>query len=237
MIRCFLPASAFQGETIALPPEVSKYLSRVMRLEPGDRFVALDGEGGAWEAALSSPAEARRGALVPMHEPAVPVRLIQALPKGDKLEWILQKATELGVSRITPLATRHAVVKIEPGKIDAKLARWKAIAQEAAEQCERGRVPSIDPPALLSKLGWPDDAFVGVLAERRDAPSLLRALPPAPPPGGVVVLVGPEGGWAPEEIAALEAKGARPVSLGPRILRTETAALAALATIASLYAL
>lgn len=237
MIRCFLPAAAFAGERLLLSADVSRYLTRVMRLGAGDRFVALDGLGHAYEAVLESPASAILGPEAPAHEPGVGVRLIQALPKGDKLEWILQKATELGASRLTPLATRHAVVKLDAGKAEGKLARWKAIAQEAAEQCERGRVPEIDAPTTIARLGWAPDAFVGLLAERAAAPALLSALPPVPPPGGVVLLVGPEGGWAPEEVEALVAKGARPVSLGARILRTETAALAALAIVAARYAL
>jgi 16S rRNA (uracil1498-N3)-methyltransferase len=157
------------------------------------------------------------------------VHLIQALLKGDRWEWLLEKAVELGATRITPVVTGHTVARPGEGRSGDKLERWRKRALAAAKQCERGIVPEIDPPVPLDK-------FLKTLPAPEEGESRRAFLerageePPAPAhPGAVIRLaVGPEGGWTEQEIAQLAAAGFRGAGLGPRILRGETAALAAL---------
>lgn len=196
-------------------------------MRAGDPLVVLDGRGAAWEAELR---EVSREAVV-IHlgdaspcspEPDLDVTLIAAVLKGERQDWLIQKAVELGVSRIQPVVCARSVVRPGGEKVD----RWQRIAQEAAEQCERGIVPAVAEPLPLARASW-EGAIALVCTERQGAP-LLAALPDA---HRLALLIGPEGGWADEEVASLRERGALPVSLGPRVLRAETAALAALAAI------
>lgn len=195
-------------------------------MRSGDALVALDGRGAAWDAQIREVGRDAaviellgRGSCAP--DPAVHVTLFAAVLKGDRQDWLVQKAVELGVSRIQPIVCERSVVKPGGGE---KADRWQRIAQEAAEQCERGIVPEVAVPIALADASW-QDATALVCTERRGQP-LLAALPRA---DRMAVFIGPEGGWGDEEVVWLEGRGAIPVSLGPRILRAETAALAALA--------
>ncbi|MNY31204.1 Ribosomal RNA small subunit methyltransferase E [compost metagenome] len=154
------------------------------------------------------------------------------MPKGEKFEWIVQKATELGVSRIVPVLTERSVVKLQGDKAQDKVRRWQAIAKEAAEQCERALVPTVEAP--VSFRAWlaasPAEAVTRLAClEREGKVPLVKVLAQPLVPGAVELVVGPEGGFTPAEGEALVASGATAVSLGARILRTETASLAALA--------
>jgi 16S rRNA (uracil1498-N3)-methyltransferase len=253
--RVFLPPAAFAGQaetgqaggSVLLEGEAFHHLCRVLRLKEGDRLFALDGLGSLYHVTLDSVSKDRATGTVTGSEPAggeppVPITLAAAIPKGERWEWILQKATELGVSRIQPLMTSRTVVQIDARKAPDKLARWQKIVLEAAEQCERGRVPEVLPP-----LTW--NAFLKSAASAAAAPALMLAclerageampqvLEASPKPTSITVLVGPEGGFSPQESDEALALGAKGISLGKRILRAETASLAVLAMLAYHYEL
>ena len=165
----------------------------------------------------------------------IELTLAQGLPKGDKLDAIVRMATELGATRVVPLVCRRSVVRMEPGRSAARRVRWERIAREAAKQCGRTSVPDVCAPAPLVR--WLEDAREpGLLLCLWEAEStLLDAVLPAECPARITLVVGPEGGLAPEEVADLRAAGAVLAGLGPRILRTETAGPVGLALLQSRY--
>lgn len=239
-VRVFVPAGTVANGLATVTGEPVHYLTRVMRLGPGDAIVLLEGDGLAHEARITAAEKTRIEAEVvassPVYVPPVRVTLYQALPKADKLDWILQKATELGVARIVPLAAERSVVQIEAAKVASKLERWGKIVQEAAEQCERGEVPIVEAPLKPAAVRLGEGELGVVLAERVDARGLPAVLA-GEPPASLSLFVGPEGGWSPAELAAFEAAGIIPATLGPRILRAETAAVAALTLAMARYEL
>lgn len=239
MHRFYVERPAAAGEAAVLSPEESAHAARVLRLRPGEEIVLLDGQA-LWSARLEvvndRACEARVLETLPSPEPCARVTLIQGLPKADKLEWIAQKATELGAWALWPVEMARCVAR---GGKDSRRERLSRIALEAAKQSGRAHVPQIetarsfrqalealksDPPDLLLT-AWEEEhalpmsrAVAGFVAE--------RGLP-----GRVAIVIGPEGGIAPEEWEALRALGAVSVTLGPRILRTETAGLCALSVL------
>ncbi|MNX41972.1 Ribosomal RNA small subunit methyltransferase E [compost metagenome] len=250
--RVFLSPSAFAdagtaGGQVTLDGEAFHHLCRVLRLKEGDRLYALDGLGMLYHVTLDTVSKDRALGHVTSSEPAggeppVPITLAAAIPKGERWEWILQKATELGVSRILPLMTSRTVVQIDPRKAQDKQARWQKIVLEAAEQCERGRVPEVLTPmtwnAFLKSAATETSPSPLILAclERSGSP-MPQVLGAAPRPEAITVLVGPEGGFSPAEAEEALALGAKGISLGSRILRAETASLAVLAMLAYQYEL
>jgi 16S rRNA (uracil1498-N3)-methyltransferase len=240
MPRIFIDPRSIAGDRVHLGAGDAQYLTRVMRLGRGDTVELLDGTGEGLRCEIE---EAHREGLTArvldrflVPEPPIPITLYQALPKGDKLELIIQKATELGVARIVPVPATRSVVQLKGDRAETKVVRWQKIAQEAAEQCERGKVPVVDVPQPLKDLQLADGTLGLVLSERVVSPSLPQALPEQAPLA-IALFVGPEGGWTPEELATMRERGAIEVSLGNRILRTETAGLAALAMVMAAYEL
>lgn len=240
--RFFLPPSQIQGERLVLLDEDANHAARVLRMKEGDRLYALDGQGMLFHAEVTAVEKRSVACRVTGREPAggelpLPVTLVQGLPKGEKFEWIIQKATELGVSRIVPVVTERTVVKIQGDKAHDKVRRWQAIAKEAAEQCERALVPIVEAPVPFRHwIARPADATVARLAclEREGTLSLAKALALQATPAAIELVVGPEGGFTASEGEALVGSGAHAATLGPRILRTETASLAGLAIVGSL---
>jgi 16S rRNA (uracil1498-N3)-methyltransferase len=233
MRRLFVPRERI-GPTTRLEGEAVHYLGRVLRLRPGEELEFFDGAGSVYPARLEAlDAEAAVLAVGPASPAptAPPITLAQALAKGDKLDLVVQKATELGASRIAPLSTERSVVKLTAEKALERTRRWRRIAEEAARQCGRADVPAVDPPASL-----PD--FLAAATARGESVALLyegeRDLRlstwlAAQSDRPVALAIGPEGGFSPAEVDAARSAGAATVSLGPRIVRTETAGLAALA--------
>jgi 16S rRNA (uracil1498-N3)-methyltransferase len=211
------------------------HLVRVFRARPGDRVRLFDGRGHRWEGRLAAgPArdQVRIEELEPLpsNEPPVEIRLAQSVPKGDRWTWLLEKGTELGVARFSPVRSRYTVAAPPAEKAADRRARWVALVLAAAKQCERGAAPTVDEiedlGAFFHRLGPPaPDELRLVCLERSDAsaPALPRV------PALVTIAVGPEGGWSPEEVEAFHRASFLPLSLGPRLLRAETAAVAALA--------
>lgn len=223
-----------------LRAEEARHLAGVLRGRPGEHVAIFDGEGRRWQGRIAAIErhEVRLAELIPLasHEPPVGVDLLQALPKGERWEWILEKGTELGAGRFLPLFTGRTVARVPAERVDQRLARWRKIVLAAAKQCERGRVPEVCPPqmleACLEHLGpaHPEDVRL-YLSEREPGaprPGPAEAVPRA---GRIALAVGPEGGWSVQDRRALAAAGFAPWSLGPRILRSETAAVAGLAAV------
>lgn len=234
----FVDPAAVAGDQVTLDAEDSHHLLRVLRARPGESFTAVAG-GTAYRCELAGAegglAVGRVLAAAPAGgEPPVSVTIFQGLAKGDKFEWVVQKATELGAAAVVPVECARSVVKLEKGKAEERIRRWQKIAREAAQQCRRGRVPAVEPvmgwAAAARRAGEFDLALVA-WESRAGAPGLRHLLRGLPPGGRVAVYVGPEGGLTEAEAAAAEAAGAHLVGLGPRILRTETAGLAGLAAI------
>ncbi|MDI6710012.1 MAG: 16S rRNA (uracil(1498)-N(3))-methyltransferase [Bacillota bacterium] len=242
MPRIFLsPECRLEGDEVLVTGAEAAHLARVLRLRPGAEIDALDGEGRAWRARiLAADKEGVRarvtGARAAAPEPPVRLALVQGLARGEKMDLIIQKAVEIGVARIIPADCARTVIRLDDERGRRRRKRWQKIAVEAAEQCGRGAVPVVEPPQALgdalSLLRPGVTAFL--LWEGERATGLKDILDSVPCTKDVFVFVGPEGGFTGDEVEACTAAGARPVSLGPRILRTETAGLVAAALV--LYA-
>jgi 16S rRNA (uracil1498-N3)-methyltransferase len=168
-------------------------------------------------------------------ERSSPIVLGQALIKGDKMDWVIQKATELGVATVVPIYSRHSVIKPNPQRLDHQRTRWHRIARDAAQQSERWNIPTIADPMDLAETcrRYAAAPLKGILTERSSNPSLATLSLPRDCQHPIVLLIGPEGGWAANEQSLAQEQGFLPLSLGPRILRAETAAIAALSILQS----
>ncbi|MCL2204245.1 MAG: 16S rRNA (uracil(1498)-N(3))-methyltransferase [Defluviitaleaceae bacterium] len=240
MPKYFFPAGD-AGEALTLRGETAHHLLHVLRLKPGARITLCDGNCRDYAAVLREVDAKGASCLLELSppvlcetEPFIPVTLYQALPKGDKMETVIQKSVELGVHKIIPLYTAHSLVK----NAEKKIARYQKIAEAAAGQSMRGIIPLISPPMkfpqALGEAFFPVHWLVAVSpseAPDHSPPVSLRSFFRAHASGSIGLWIGPEGGFSPEEITALIAAGATPITLGKRVLRTETAALAALAQI------
>ena len=236
MIRLLVPIPEPAPDSLEVQGERHHYLTRVLRLTVDDDLEVFDGAGRAFTAKVRS-VEAERATLTlgaPVPSSAAPrIAIVQGLPKGDKLEWVIQKGTELGAWAFAPAITNRAVVKLDEKRAADRVQRWQKIAEEAARQCGRSDVPRVWPvrPLLDAVAAFPD-AQVLVLDEEERAQRLSAAVRADDAPR--VLVIGPEGGLSRGEVQALQARGATSVTLGPRVLRTETASLAALAVLAHL---
>ncbi|MGJ3244457.1 MAG: 16S rRNA (uracil(1498)-N(3))-methyltransferase [Elainellaceae cyanobacterium] len=224
--RVAIASSQIEGDIITLTPDQYHYLNRVLRLQSGDRFIALDGQGQWWLAQLTAQLDAQLLDPIPIsNELPLSVGLMVALPKTG-MDDIVRQATELGVSHIQPLLSDRTLLNPSPNKLE----RWRRIAKEAAEQAERQIVPHIYDP-VSSQTAWsihPGNSRY-ICAARTESTLLLNAIESSSLSSPLTLATGPEGGWTPSEIEAAIAVGWRPVSLGRRILRATTAPIAALA--------
>ena len=217
----------------------TRHLARVLRLQPGDTVVASDGAGHDYTVRLDAIRPRAQGTVVGVRAGApasrLEVTLVQGLPKSDKLEAIVRAATELGVSRVLPALTARTVVRLMGRAAEARRERWQRVAREAAKQCGRAIVPDVAVARPLSAcLDDVGDAALGLCLWEGDAPPLSTTLAEiSRAPSRVALLVGPEGGLERAEVDAARTRGWRVVSLGPRILRTETAGPAVLAIVQS----
>ena len=238
-----VPRVYFPGEVTAhglsdLSPEQSHHVAHVLRLARGDAVVAFDGRGSEYDAVIErlskSAVTLRMGdAKAVDRESPLQVTLAQGVSTGERMDYTVQKAVELGVYAIQPVVTERSVVRLDSERAARRVAHWRSIAVAACEQCGRNRLPEIHPvTSFAAWLGTPRaDGMRLTLAP--DA--ALRLVDMEPVAGPVVLLVGPEGGLAPREHADAIAAGFTPARLGPRVLRTETAAVAALAVLQTLW--
>jgi 16S rRNA (uracil1498-N3)-methyltransferase len=236
--RVFVEVPIAAGVEADLPDAAAHHVNTVLRLRPGAELVLFDGLGGEYPACLLNAH--RKGARVRVdahrdieRESPLDITLVQAISRGERMDYTLQKAVELGVTRIVPVVAERTVVDLRgAGRMERRLEHWQRILIAACEQCGRNRLPGLaEPRELTAWLGRAPPACGLLLALAADTglPTLPRPVP------AITLLAGPEGGFSTPELAAARAAGYRAVSLGPRVLRTETAALAAVAALQSLY--
>lgn len=234
MARLFVEPAAFGGEVVRLGDEDARYLTRVLRLGPGDRVTLFDGEGREAEATIERAnrhgVELRVGERRATERVARPtLTLVVGLARGDKLDLVVQKATELGVHRVVPVATERAVLELDERRAESRRARWQKIAREAARQSGRADVPEIEAPTSFARAMATVGAALKLLFwEEARGNGLRGRLDGKEVPASIAVVVGPEGGLTAAEVEQARAAGFLVAGLGPRILRAETAALAAL---------
>ncbi|QSI34174.1 16S rRNA (uracil(1498)-N(3))-methyltransferase [Variovorax sp. RKNM96] len=241
--HCSVPLSA--GAAFALPPGAARHV-QVLRMQPGDALTLFDGAGGEYEATIERMGRSDVSVTVGAHHPVEreatrAVHLAVGMPANERMDWLVEKATELGVASIQPLATAHGVLRLSGERAEKKRAHWEAIAIAACEQCGRNRVPVIHPVRSFSgSSGWIDaqgeeSAAARFILSLAEGTQDIAAAVAAHAPGNrdVRVLSGPEGGLSAAEEQEAIARGFAPVTLGLRVLRAETAALAALVSLAS----
>ena len=237
--RFYCDASLPETGDYRLPDGVLHHATRVLRMHEGDAMVLFDGQGGEVPATLErnqgqwfARLGVRRGVA---RESPLEVVLVQALASGDKMDWIVQKAVELGACGVLPVRAERSVVRLDADRALKRVGHWRQVAIAACEQSGRDRVPWIAPvrdlSAVLREEVCPAIDATGAGAWVLDPASTTRLADEAPPPGRIHLLIGPEGGWSETELAACRTAGCRGLRLGPRILRTETAGLVAIAAV------
>lgn len=225
-----------EGERVLLPREELHHLVRVRRLRDGDFFEALNvDEGTVYRCKLSKAAGSWHGLVIDIleaePEPAIRITLAQALIKRDKFEWMIQKATELGATEIIPIITHRTEIRLDEKREQRKLQRWAKILAEAVKQCGRTRIPPLLPPISLAVLLDERTEQVKIILDEASEVPLARVLKSIGPIKDCMLVVGPEGGWDQRDRDLFVGKQLHLARLGPRILRTETASLAALAVV------
>ncbi|MDK2822670.1 MAG: rRNA (uracil1498-N3)-methyltransferase [Clostridia bacterium] len=235
MRRFFVSPQGIEGEKVYITGSEAHHLVEVLRLKEGDQVIIIDGTGLEYEVRINTITEGIvkgdiKGVTSSTRDTSVKVTLVQGIPKGDKMELIIQKCTELGVTKIIPILTERTVVKLDNDKKKKRQERWQKIAQEASKQCKRATVPEVTEIIKWEQyLNSIDDGEeIIVLWEDELTRGLKSYLQVKKKLGSLSLVIGPEGGFSPSEITQLRNKGAKTVSLGPRILRAETAGLAAL---------
>ena len=241
MHRFFITNNLIQGDQVIFPADLSHQITRVLRLRQQERVVVLDNRGLEYEVELQTLSKRSvRGMICQTRsvqtEPQLYLTLYMALLKGKKLDWVLQKGTELGVCRFVPILTHRCVVPSLKQVKPAKVSRWQEIVREAAEQSQRGLLPEVRMPHTFENAICEAKQSNGISLiawEMKGEASLKKRLNMATEPQrrAVNLFIGPEGGFEEQEIRLAEQEGVLPVTLGPRILRAETAALAAVAAI------
>lgn len=237
--RAYVDAPLTVGATLTLPEGAAVHMLRVLRLGVGDGCVLFNGDGRDFAATIVSAD--KRGAAVKViaaanvhTESPLRIVLLQGIARGDKMDWILQKATELGVTAFVPVHSDRSEVKLDAARAGKRHTHWVSVATAACEQCGRARVPGVGAPVALAvalaALG------PGGLRLTLDPLAAASAATIDPVPcEDVIVAIGPEGGWSNRDRAALESSGFAGMRLGPRILRTETAGIAAISVLQALY--
>jgi 16S rRNA (uracil1498-N3)-methyltransferase len=227
--RVYLAAELQGGGEIHLDDAPAHHLARVLRLREGDPLTVFNGRGGEWDAELIGRRRVRLTAFRDVErESPLDVTLVQGVSSGERMDYTVQKAVELGVAAIQPVLAKRGVVKLQGNRASARIAHWRKIAIAACEQCGRNRVPEVRPILQLHEYR-PDGAGARLLLSAGGTSIRKMEVEKA-----AILAAGPEAGFAPEEQERLERAGFVRASLGPRILRTETAALAALAALNAL---
>jgi 16S rRNA (uracil1498-N3)-methyltransferase len=258
LTRVYVDSPVAAGKRVVVEGSAANHIARVLRLRSGDSLTVFDGSGGEFGARIEEFRKEAVVVAVEEHRPLdrespLPLTLVQGISRGERMDWIIQKATELGASRIVPVFTKRSVVRLDEKQAERKLQHWRAITVAACEQCGRNRIPDLAAPvdffdmltgdssARPDSAGRPDSTGHPDPAGHPDSTGATRLL--LSPTGdlriddlqdvgkGITVLIGPEGGLEDVEQEAAIAAGFKAVRLGPRVLRTETAAIAALTII------
>ena len=244
LTRVFVEGELQSGSLVELPRETGAHLAKVLRARSGEEVILFNGDGreftGVIEKVQGSRVSASIGAARSIdRESPFQLTVVQCVPRGDRMDFIVQKATELGVVRIVPVLSQRSVVRLDEDQSASKQAHWRAVAVSACEQCGRNRVPRIDTPLpLLNYLGalaahaTEGDVLRLVLeperAQRTEGGGRSIDIASSQSASQAQIAIGPEGGFAPEELEAFDLSAFSRVGLGPRVLRTETAAIAAI---------
>lgn len=233
--RIHVPEPLHVGDILQLPEQAGEHLARVLRLEAGHPLILFNGDGGEYDARLVALAKRAVTAEITAlrevsRESPLRLTLMQGVARGEKMDWILQKATELGVARIVPVVTERTEVRLDEERGGKRLLHWQGVVAAACEQCGRNTLPEVLAPQKLVHacvaLGDDPALRLTLLPEAESGPRDLAALP-----HGALLLVGPEGGLSDHDVAIARNAGFHGLRLGPRILRTETAGIAALAAL------
>jgi 16S rRNA (uracil1498-N3)-methyltransferase len=236
----FVSPACVTPPTISLTGELLAHLKDSLRVAIGEILWFNDGQGSRYRTEITGISkQAITGQILDtIHQPlhlAPHLILGQSLLKGEKMDWVIQKATELGIYEIIPIESRHSVVQLKADRLDHQLTRWQRIALEAAQQSEQWRIPTITRPESFTTLLSRDQttSTILMLAERRDGKSLQTIALPHDTSSSLLVLIGPEGGWSKEEQEIAERRGIEPMTLGQQILRAETAAIVTISILQS----
>lgn len=231
--RIFQPVPLAPDASVTLDSTAANHVTRVLRLKPGAELVLFNGEGGEYPAVLEAAATARLGAWRSVEcESPLAITLVQGISRAERMDYTIQKAAELGVTRIVPVFAARSVVELRGERLQRRMQHWQGIAIGACEQCGRNRVPALDAALDLSDWLRGSAAPSLRLVLNHRATTTLNALPR---PAALTLLIGPEGGLDESELAQAERAGFIGMRLGPRVLRTETAAVAALAALQVLW--
>lgn len=233
---CDAPLSA--GARIALPEALAHHALRVLRLRDGEAIALFNGQGGEYPGVLEIEGKAGYAQLGDFNpreaELGGRITIAQGLPSGDKMDWVVEKAVELGAARVCPIAAQRSVLQLSGPRLEKRVAHWQRIAQSAAEQCGRNRLMAVDAPQSLSDwLAQPTDGL-RLLCHPEADEDLAGKLRGAPDIQALTLLVGPEGGWSDKELEQARQAGVQAVRFGPRVLRTETAGLALVSAVSAL---
>ncbi|NJC31182.1 16S rRNA (uracil1498-N3)-methyltransferase [Xanthomonas arboricola] len=226
-------------QEVTLPEESANHLLRVLRLREGDACVLFNGDGSDYHARITLAGKREARALVERAEPLrnespLSITLIQGIARGEKMDLILQKATELGVTAVVPVNAERTEVKLDAARMEKRLAHWRSVVVSACEQSGRARIPTVAAPhGLQDAARASDPQSLRLTLDPHGAHRLSSLAVDAQP--HVIVAIGPEGGWSPRDRATLAEAGFSGLQLGPRILRTETAGLAAIAALQSRF--
>jgi 16S rRNA (uracil1498-N3)-methyltransferase len=227
------------GTNITLSGDRARYINRVLRLGPNDEVTLFDGSGSEYRAVIRVAGRNTVGAAIEEEigrstkSPLI-VTLLQGISRGDRMDYVIQKATELGVSRISPIHTEFSMVKLDEKRAAKRMQHWRNVATSACEQCGRNDLPLLDPPTTLrSILGTYREASSPKVIMKPGASTTLASIDIGE--SDPIVLIGPEGGFSDQEYENAEAAGFEEVGFGPRVLRTETAAVAVITALQVLY--
>ncbi|OGV40279.1 MAG: 16S rRNA (uracil(1498)-N(3))-methyltransferase [Legionellales bacterium RIFCSPHIGHO2_12_FULL_42_9] len=229
-IRIYQPGKYIVGDTVLLTDAASAHLGAALRIQPGAFITLFAGDGWQYISRIISINKRKATVVVTAEqqvnrESNLNLKLIQTIPKGDKMEWIVQKAVELGVASILPLITQHSSYKISAERLLKKYHQWSGIIISACEQCGRNRLPILHHPLKLQDFANQSHPGIGYVAEPKIGQPWCNYTQPTEE---VSILIGPEGGFYSTELTAILDLGFKPLKLGPRILRTETAAITAI---------
>jgi 16S rRNA (uracil1498-N3)-methyltransferase len=230
--RVFSQQALTLDHVITLNDSAAHYLGKVLRMEAGRSIVLFNGEGGEFSGQISEVSKKSVKVILEHftsteRESPLAVELAVGLSRGERWDFVLQKATELGVTRIVPLLTERTEVKLKGERLEKKWQHWRQITISACEQCQRNRLPELAPLTTLADYLNTAHAELKLVLHHRDSQGLNAALTPR----SAALLVGPEGGLSEAEIAAAQGAGFNPLTLGPRVMRTETAPIAAISVL------
>lgn len=234
--RIYTPQALSSNSKIELEPEASRHILKVLRMEAGRPLTLFNGDGNQYSGSISR-INGKNAVVILQQEESLPnipdidIELAIGMSKGDRLELVIQKATELGASKITPLFTERCEIKLNAERAEKKLASWKQIAIGACEQCQRNVIPNISAPTKLSDYLEKCKSEAKFVLHHRSE----QTLEGMSKPNSAAILIGPEGGLSDTEIKLAETRGFAPLTLGPRVMRTETAPLATLSVMQFLW--